>query len=343
MRRQERHIKNKPMKIPGKVVKSRFESDMSVEQEDQSLFDTIGKSMRGMADIEDVKNDPDLSATRDAVREMMSDYYRNLSVNRNNEKFIKDNVEEENPVYKLSDDLKFIRQEIDEKNLDLVTSEWVREWHEKKQKIGSHDPKSEEISKFITETINSPLEEPTVSENEEHIKGFNRKLFVRYISLSAAAVVGLFLLIKVLLPSSNQENLFKTYYKPFEAISPVTRSINNTEPDLYSSAIKFYKAGEYQSAIAGFNALLLKDPSSEKASFFLGLSYLGMGNYDSAIAPLSRMADIGGEYSKEAKWYLGLSYLETGELQKAEECFKFLAKAEGYYQDRSEKILRRLK
>jgi TolA-binding protein len=343
MNRQERHIKDKPMKNPGKISRNRFENDMSSDHINEVLFETIGKSMKGYLDIQDVKNDPALSSTREVVRDIMSDYKRILSVNRDNERFIKDLVEEERPVYKISDEIKFIRQEIDEKNLNLITSEWVKEWHEKKQKIGDVDPKSEEIRNFITEAINSPIAEPANSTFDGHKKSYNRNLFVRYISLSVAAMIGVFIIIRTLLPASDPEKLFNSFYRPFDAVSPVTRSINNTESDNYSTAINSYKKGDYQSALAGFDLVLSKEPSSDQARFLLGLSQIALENYSSAISPLSDVANDSGEYVKEAKWYLGLSYLKTGNPTKAQECFEFLARSDGFYRERSEKILRRLK
>ena len=40
-------------------------------------------------------------------------------------------------------------------NLKQITSEWVKDWQEKKQKIGANDPESEERRDFITGAINS--------------------------------------------------------------------------------------------------------------------------------------------------------------------------------------------
>jgi len=343
MNRPERHIKDKPMKGPGKITRNHFENDMSSDKGDQILFETISESMKGYLDIEDVKNDPALSATKEVVRGMMSDYNRNLSANRDNERFIRNIIEEEKPVYKISDELKYIRQEIDDKNLNLITSEWVKEWHEKKQRVGEKDPKSEEIRNFITEAINSPGAEPVNNTIDGTKKSYSRRLFVRYISLSAAALIGIFLLIRTLLPASDPENLFNTYYEPFEAVSPVTRSINNNESDIYFSAINSYKTGDYQGAVAGLEVVLSKKPLSAEARFLLGLSHLALLNYKPAISELSDVADASGEYGKEAKWYLGLSYLKTGDPQKARDCFESLVISDGFYREHSEKILRRLR
>ena len=236
-----------------------------------------------------------------------------------------------------------IRKEINDNKLNEITSEWVQEWHKKKQKIGIVDPKSEEIKNFITNSINSPAVDDENINKKGGTKTFGRRLFARYASLAALALIGTFIVIRTLLPSSDPGKLFNSYYKPYDAVSPVTRSIGNVESERYSSAIANYKTGNYQQAAIGFAELLEKDQYVVASQFFLGLSQLGLDNNQQAINLLSGVANGPGEYGKEARWYLGMAYLKTADKQKAAECFSSLSGADGYYKTRSEKILRRLK
>ncbi|HZY26252.1 MAG TPA: hypothetical protein VFE71_10520, partial [Bacteroidales bacterium] len=310
-----------------------FDDDLISDNDDRTIFESIGDYMKGKFDQEDVLNDNAFQNTQLAVKEMISDYNKNKSGNRENEKFIRDIFSDEFSEDKMADEIKSIKQEINNNKLNEITADWVREWHEKKQKIGNPDPKSEEIRNFITEAISEPRKEPVKT----------RKLFIRYASFAAAAMIGVFILISTLLPSSNPEKLFSTYYKPFEALSSVTRSINNTEADKYSAAIESYKSGDFQKSAAEFAVISEKIPSAVSARFFLGLSQLSLGNYGQSENLFTGVIDEQGEYTKEARWYLGLTYLKTNNKQKAEECFTILASSDGYYRERSEKILRRLK
>jgi len=336
-------MNNRIINIDRKMTRHGFEDDLPLNGDDSALFEKIGYYMKGNLDMEEVKNDPALSTTMNNVNEMISDYKKKISGNNENEKFIKQIFSESESENELNNEIKYIKQEIDEKNLNLLTSEWVKEWHAKKQKIGTIDQKSDEISNFIIEAINSHDTEPVKIKCEGNKNSSRQNLFVKYISLSAAALIGGFILIKTLLPSSDPDKLFDSYYKPFDAVSPVTRSINNKTKDDYSTAISNYKTGNYQVAAAGFEEVVEKDPSAESARFFLALSMLAMEDYNQSVNLLSGIANSPGEYGKEAKWYLGLSYLKTGNRQKAAECFEFLTKSDGFYKDRSEKILRRLK
>jgi TolA-binding protein len=310
-----------------------FEDDLMPEKEDQKLFESISDHMKAQFDLEDVLNDMSFQSTRNAVKEMITDYNKNRSGHSENEKFIRDNFSGVISDDSLSEEINSIKQEINNNKLNEITADWVKEWHEKKQKTGNSDAKSEEIRSFITESISAAQHEAV--KPRTHI--------IRYTSLAAAAMLGVFLLLRSVLPSSNPEKLFSSNYKPFEALSTVTRSVNIAEADKYTSAIGSYKLGDYQKAAAGFAAFVEKNPSSVPARFFLGLSQLSLENYDQAQNLFSGVVAEQGEYNKEARWYLGLTYLKTGDKLKAGECFKILAGTDGYYRDRSEKILRRLK
>jgi tetratricopeptide (TPR) repeat protein len=329
--------------INGKTSGIGFEDDLRADSNDSALFETISEYMKGRMDLEDVKNDPAVSDTRQVVKDMISDYNNTLPGNKENTKFIREIFTGVGSESELSEEIKSIKHEIDENKLNEITAEWVKEWHEKKQKVGVRDQKTEEIRDFITGAINSSSNEPVQSIHEVSKKGTGRSLFARYVSLSAAAVIGLFILIRTLLPPSNPEKLFNSYYKPFDAVSPVTRSLNINEKDNFSSAIENYKTGNYQKAAIMFANALQNDPSVVSTGFYLGLSQLALKNYNQAINLFAKVTNDAGEYGKEARLYMGLSYLKLANKEKAAECFEYLTRSDGFYRERSETILRRLK
>jgi len=336
MKDQIRNINNK-QSMNGSGIDPLFEIN------DLVLFETIGEYMKGWLDIEDVKNDPAFAVANETVKDMISDYKKNIPGKKENEKFVRETLSSEAKIDSLSDELDIIRKEISEHKLNELTSEWVKEWHKKKQMTGVIDPEREEIRNFITGSINSATNEPERIMNTGAKKVSGRGHFARYASLAAAALIGVFILIRTLLPSSDTSKLFNAYYKPFDAVSPVTRSINSNATENFGAAIESYRTGNYQKAAIGFAELLQQDQFVVSSQFFLGLSQLAINNYDQAINLLAATANNTGEYGKEAKWYLGLAYLKTANKQKAAECFEYLASTGGFYRERSEKILRRLK
>ena len=334
-----------------------FDDDLIINSEDAMLFETIGDYMKGKSDLDDVKSDPEYIHAKAMVKDMVS-FYSRSTASKEKETFIRYNFDTQEKDSTLTNEIANIRLEINENKLNEITADWVREWHEKKQKIGTPDKKSEEIKTFITDAINTPVGDPEQNSSktvqgiiDEKIviesiadvpgKGKNRSLFIRYSSLAAAALIGVFLLIRSLIPSSDTSQIFESNYRPYDAMSTVTRGVNNS--DAYSNSIEKYKAGDYQTAALGFAAAMKNDPSSISTQFYLGLTNLALKNYEQAENLLSEVVNNSGEFGKEARWYLGLTYLETGNKQKAAECFKFLAGSQGFYTERSEKILRRLK
>jgi len=318
-----------------------FEDDLMTGCSDPVLFDAISAYMRGVIDLEEVKNDPEFSDASNTASAIISDYKNNPSGNKENEEFIRNIflVSEET----LTSEIKTIKQEINDYKLNELTAEWVKEWHEKKQKTGLKDPKTTGISDFIKNSIESPENEPVIKINNALKKVSGRNLLLKYSSLAAAAVIGIFFLIRILLPSSDPEKLFNSYYKPFDVVSPVTRSVNISGEEIYSAAIESYRTGNYQKAAIMFAGELQKNPSAGSTQFYLGLSQLALNNFDQAIYLLAEVAKGSGEFGKEATWYMGLSYLKIANNKKAAECFEILVKTAGFYHDRSEKILRRLR
>jgi len=72
----------------------------------------------------------------------------------------------------------------------------VKEWHEKKQKVGIKDQKNRRDQSFYYRRNNSSSHEPVQSVNEVNEVSKKRtgiSLFAKYASLSSAAMIGLFI------------------------------------------------------------------------------------------------------------------------------------------------------
>lgn len=351
MKVQIRHTDNLPGLKTEAGNKYGFGDEMMADYEDSVLFRNISELMKGLIDLGEVRKDPGLSDAREIVKNMMADYNHNFTRNKESERFVREGLctaeseseSESNPGSFLNDEIKSIKQERDKNNLNEVTEEWVKEWNYRKLKAGVADPKTEEITSFVTGAMASSENKHEKEDHDYNLKKPVNRSFRRHVSLAAAAIIAALMLFKVLLPSPNPLILFDSFYKPFEAVSPVTRNIDNIGRTDYSTAIVLYKAGNYPPALAGFDEALKADPEAVTPKFFAGLSHLALGKYEEAVKDLSVIADKPGEYTKEAKWYLGLTYLKTGRVSEATACFEYLSKSGGFYGNVSEKILRRLK
>ncbi|MCU0474325.1 MAG: hypothetical protein MUC93_13350 [Bacteroidales bacterium] len=342
MTRQIRHIYGNSRTTPDKDARRNFEDDPELNSEDSALFRMISEYMKGRIDLEEVKNDPALPGIEGIVSDMIEDYNKNKIPNVDNEKFIRDALNEEASDKKIMDEICQIKHEISNSNINEISAEWVKNWHEKGQRKGNKDWGKKKNRDFITSSLEPDKRNPEIKITTEREKGLKRSFF-RYFSLSAAAIIFAIVFINILSPLYNPEKLFNSYYEPLNAVLPGTRSLDIDQPDNYSSAIEKYKLGDYQSAAIEFSNALLKDNSAIIPRFYLGITQLELGNYDQAINLLSEVLGSLGEYGKDAEWYLGLAYLKTGEKGKASACFEILAQTSGFYQKRADKILRRLK
>jgi tetratricopeptide (TPR) repeat protein len=317
--------------------------EMLLSPVDSALFGKISDFMTGLSDIDDVKGDPGYSVTSDEVKVMISDYRENAVHNKENEKFILNSLNTETPERKLRNEISQIKEEINKSNLNDISSEWVKEWHEKSQRNGSKDAKTEEIRNFITGSLRQDDIKTEPKSGEKKLKGLSISLIAKYTSLAAAAVIAVLLLIRPLIPSGDPQKIFSKYYEPFNAASSITRGTGADKSEIFANAIADYKSGKYQAAASGFTIAMFNGQESNNVAFYLGVTEIELGNFDRAIKLLSGVVNQKNAYSKEANWYLGLAYIKSGNPIKASECFELLARSPGYYSDRSEKILRLLR
>jgi TolA-binding protein len=340
-------MNEKSRNINGKKQQQRIntwaDTVMLLRPEDLVLLNRISDYFRGSQDIEDVKSDPDYNVTNKSVAEMISVFKPEAFQNKANAKFIRESVAMENEEEKLTDEINDIKGESIENDIGKITIEWVREWDEKQHKSVSTDAESKERKEFITNSLEKAENESENVPATGNSKILKKTFFARFALPAAAAVVGALFLIKSLLPSHDPDTLFAKYYEPISAISPITRSANTDEMNIYTSAIESYNKKNYQAAATGFSDALLQNPSNISCQFFMGITHIALGNYDQAENILEGVINSQGEYVKEARWYLGLAYIKTGNIEKASGCFEILAQSPGFYSERAEKILRRLR
>jgi TolA-binding protein len=336
------------------VKKEMKDIEILLDQEDTALFKSAGDYFRGKLDLDEVRNDPALEAVRTDVSKMVSGYFANTKKLQNNKEFIRASMGLHVADEPDASEMKDIRFEIHRSNVNDLTAEWVKEWHENRKKSAAGEKKSKEIREFIMSSLDpgKVVTEKSDAETDQipgNNKGIRRSLLIRYIALSAAAVLGVFLLIRTLLPSYNPDKLFSAYYSPFEMVTSVTRAstpgmnAGPIEGDKFSVAVQKYRSGDYISAKALFAELLSADPSTVAPRFLMGLSCLALNEFDNAVVHLEKISESTGAYRKEANWYLGLAYLKTGDKEKAAKNLELLVQSPGYYTDRSRELLRHIR
>jgi hypothetical protein len=323
-------------------VKNNY-NDVIYNEEDSMIFNTFGEYMKGRLDLEEVMNDPSLKIIESNVKKLIIDNSLNRVLNEENESYIRDAFKELKEEKDLLKEIDEIKKEIRTNDINEEAAGWVNEWQKNRVAKSDRNHDTDEKTDFIRNSLASEIN--MLARDTQHIEktGLNRSLIFRYISVSAAAVIALFFLIRVLLPSSDPEELFKTYYTPFNYVSSATRDASVNELEDFSRAVEKYKTGNFLSASLEFSNIIKRDTSFITPRFLMGIIDLELGEYEKAIDLLNSIKYPSNKYYKETIWYLGLVYLKTGEKTSAANCFEILAKAPGFYNDRAKKILRRLR
>lgn len=115
-------------------------------------------------------------------------------------------------------------------------------------------------------------------------------------------------------PSSN-ERLFSAYYEPDPGLVTAMGVSDQYE---FDRAMVDYKMGQYQSAIERWQKLLQQKPKNDTLNYFLGTSYLASTQGDKALAYFRKtLEEPNSIFTDDAWWYLGLTYLQLGEIDNA--------------------------
>ncbi len=317
-----------------------WEDDHLPSSEDEQLLERISNFFRAEKDIEEVMSDPLREEICDRAVSMVSEFAGRGSHNDEIRNFVQDNLLKDDNGKSLNEEIRQIKQEIKDSDVESISAAWVKEWHERKQK--ETDIKSREIRDFVTTSFQNESSSQII--NNEPVKSQkNKTRIIRYTSIAAAAILAFVFLVRYFIPSGKPDSIFSRYYEPYYAASLVTRSSVSGGNENLDTALESYKSGNYQLAAVEFSDALLEEPESDLPGFYLGVTFIELENYDRAVRLLEPIAGRPGEFNKDAKWYLGLVWLKSGDREKAIRSFEYLAGDPGFYKKRSEKILRLLK
>lgn len=295
-----------------------------------------------LEDIQAVKNDPSYKEAERIARLAVEEYHESGQRNTVNERYIKESLANSFSDEIIDKEIIRIEEEIKNNNLDEVTREWVSSWENDKGRDRLRDKKRQEIRDFVSSSLENTGKISEKPAEISMVKSKAKVYIIRSLSVAAALMGVIFLVRSILLPVE-PENLYSKYYEPVSLVSDITRGTGGITGTALNIGIENYRNGEYESASAVFADLMDAEKPSPDIQFYQGVTQMALGNFSDAINLLDLVVANSGSFSKEAEWYLALSYLKTGNTFEAIRHFGTLANEPGYYKERSEKILRRLK
>ncbi|MBL6446832.1 hypothetical protein JMN32_10950 [Fulvivirga sp. 29W222] len=157
---------------------------------------------------------------------------------------------------------------------------------------------------------------------EEEISGrksakvipIKRILSVAAVILVLMIPIGYLVLQNVAQP--NNEELFATYFQPYEDII----SQRSDAQSLQEKGLSAYNQQNYRAAIAYFESHIDENLQDNAIKTYLGISYLAVSEAEQAEKWLKETSkNATGLYREVSEWYLALTYLKLGESKKAQE------------------------
>jgi tetratricopeptide (TPR) repeat protein len=150
-------------------------------------------------------------------------------------------------------------------------------------------------------------------------------------TLQAAAFIASLLVIRSLLFAVTTAKLYNRYYDPLPGEALSEQVILDSTNASVQAGIDSYLEKDYVGAVNHLIAL-------PEGLFFLGLSQLGLEQFDKARESLQAFQDTYPD-DPEANWYLGLTYLKLDELDEALNSLNKLSSMDNPYRDRAEELI----
>ena len=203
MKREKKYIKPEKVDPFKKIPLKEPENYFVIKDEDDLLFDEISEYMKGRFDLEDVLNDPDLTAVQNTTNEWMQNYSKSYTGYDSDRKFVKDALADIYNEKQIEREISLIQSEIEKNNIDQITEGWVKEWEEEKNKSSDSPAERENNKNCVAESLEPDFTKTNQTTNPDEANKSGRSYFIHYSALIAAASIGLFILIRILLPSSD--------------------------------------------------------------------------------------------------------------------------------------------
>ena len=183
-----------------------------------------------------------------------------------------------------------------------------------------------------------------IASNKQTERSFAGKFKAKRIVLSTVAASLILLLgITGIMSRQSQDDIYQKFYTKYEATG-IVRSANLTANKTLTEALQKFENQDYNAALNLFTEVIARDQNNMVGHFYTGVSLQETGKYQNAIKEYETVIiDKDNLFTEQAEWYIGLCYLQTNENKKAYKQFKKIAKNEGFYQQKAQSILNKIK
>ncbi|WP_422355436.1 hypothetical protein [Roseivirga pacifica] len=164
----------------------------------------------------------------------------------------------------------------------------------------------------------------------------------KYVSIAACVVliaaVSFFTITQNSKPTGSE--IFSEYYTSYDNLAGQVRGAATIET-LSAKAYGAYDAGNYILAAENFESLVAEDKSATNY-FYMGLSNIENGDFESAVTNLNVVVNNFSDLSAQAKWYMSLALIANGAEEEAFGNLAGLTLENSAYKEKAKAILKSL-
>ncbi len=153
---------------------------------------------------------------------------------------------------------------------------------------------------------------------------------------SVSILIALYFVFNTITP--NSQDLFNTYYEPYQPYAPVTMRGEVSDLDSFDKAQFLYESGEFEKALP----LYLNSEPSDERDFFIAQTQLALNNVDDAIGILENLHKTGAHPKTTITWFLALSYVKTENFDASKTLLQELSTTDNAYQEKAKELLKSL-
>jgi hypothetical protein len=202
------------------------------------------------------------------------------------------------------------------------------------------DPNLAEAERLAEEMLSEEGNVAHIDSKKIRVLFNDKRILIR--RLAAAVILIGIVSSAILVFSSSNQSLYKSYYAPFNEAFGNYRGNNGVTNTSITKGVKLYISANYIDAIVLFQKLYEENPGDPVSSFYLGLSQLGNSDFLKAISLFEAHLKTFEVYQPEVKWYLALCYLKTDRVNDAYLLLEDLSVYPGKYGDNSKKLAKKL-
>jgi len=162
------------------------------------------------------------------------------------------------------------------------------------------------------------------------------------ISIAAACLI-LMMGITGLLRYTTEDDIYQKFYTKYETAG-ITRSSTSNSDETFALALQKYNKQDYHSALNLLQEVISRDQNNMASHFYSAVSLQELGKYKNAIEEYEIVVvNKDNLFIEQAQWYIGLCFIQTKEDKKAISQFKKIVNGKGFYEDKAEAILRKMR